>query len=405
MSTKMPTWPDVMKFDVPENAVIFDIGGYKGDWVQIALDNYKNPTIYVFEPVKKFFNEIVERWKSNPNVKVFNFGLSSENGKEEISLEGDSSSVFKAGEVAGATETIYLKDVREFLFEQDIFRVHLAKINIEGEEYRLMEYLISTPELNIFDNYLIQFHTFIDNHVKRRDGIVKGLSEYYNREFNYEFIFEGWSMKPVQKVNCFGDSHISIFSEAEKLIKENTNSVTDSFNAFRFGPYLAYNLPSKTNVVSKAKAASKDENLLLCFGEIDCRAQVNKVCEDTKRGYKEVIDEIVENYLTVASGANNKNTILFSITPELKENPHEYYYKDHSEVFDCPRGTMKERVEYKEYFNLRVKEGAEKLGFKFVSIYDYVSEKEMYYLDDIHLAPQKVFYLIKREMIKNGFTL
>ena len=399
----MPTWPDVMKFDIPENAVIFDIGGYKGDWVQIALDNYKNPTIYVFEPVKKFFNEIVERWKGNPNVKVFNFGLSSKNIKEEISLEGDSSSVFKK---TGALETIYLKDVREFLFEQDIFHVHLAKINIEGEEYRLMEYLISTPELNIFDNYLIQFHTFIDNHVERRNGIVKGLSEYYERMFNYEFIFEGWKMKDIQKVNCFGDSHISIFSETKRLIKENKTLTTGPFNAFRFGPYLAYSLSEKENVIETIEDANKDENLLVCFGEIDCRAQVNKICKEVDRDYKKVIDDIVERYLAVVKDAGiKKDTILFSVTPELKESPHEYYYKNLSEVFDKPRGTKKERVEYKEYFNLKVEKEAKRLGFKFVSIYDYVSEKEMYYIDDIHLAPQKVLYLIKREMIKNGFTL
>jgi len=396
------TWPDVMKFEAPENAIIFDIGGYKGDWVQIAMDNYKNPTIYVFEPVKRFYDEIVSRWKNHSNVKVYNFGLSDKNREEEISLEGDSSSVFLKN---GDLEKIQLKDVREFLFEENIFHVHLAKINIEGEEYRLMEYLTSNPELNIFDNYLIQFHTFIDNHVERRDNIVKGLSEYYDRVFNFEFVFEGWSMKKIQKVNCFGDSHISIFSETEHLIKENTTSTTGPFNAFRFGPYVAYNLQSKANVVSNVNAVNKNENLLICFGEIDCRAQVNKICDETNRGYIEVVDEIVDNYFTVIKGANNKNTILFSITPELKEQPHWYYYKDHPEVFDCPRGTLSERAEYKKYFNKKVKEEAEKLGLKYISIYDYVNGKEIYYLDDIHLAPKKVFYLIRREMIKNGFIL
>jgi len=396
------TWPDVMKFEAPENAIIFDIGGYKGDWVQIAMDNYKNPTIYVFEPVKRFYDEIVSRWKNHSNVKVYNFGLSDKNREEEISLEGDSSSVFLKN---GDLEKIQLKDVREFLFEENIFHVHLAKINIEGEEYRLMEYLTSNPELNIFDNYLIQFHTFIDNHVERRDNIVKGLSEYYDRVFNFEFVFEGWSMKKIQKVNCFGDSHISIFSETEHLIKENITSTTGPFNAFRFGPYVAYNLQSKANVVSNVNAVNKNENLLICFGEIDCRAQVNKICDETNRGYIEVVDEIVDNYFTVIKGANNKNTILFSITPELKEQPHWYYYKDHPEVFDCPRGTLSERAEYKKYFNKKVKEEAEKLGLKYISIYDYVNGKEIYYLDDIHLAPKKVFYLIRREMIKNGFIL
>lgn len=400
MSVKNPTWPDVMKFELVKNPVLFDVGGYKGDWAQIAMDNYGDSIVYVFEPVKKFYNIIVERYKDNPNIKVFNFGLSDENRTERISDSGDASSVF----LGDGGEEIELRDIREFLFEQNIFHVDLIKINIEGEEYRLLEHLIKHPELNVFENYLIQFHEFIDNHVERRDVIVKEMSTYYDRLFNYEFIFEGWTMKKIQKISCFGDSHISIFSQAEHLIKENMFSVTGPFNAFRFGPYVAYNLQSKSNVISNIDAISKDENLLICFGEIDCRAQVNKVCEESNRSYQEAIDEIIDNYFTVIKGANNKNTILFSITPELKEQPHWYYYKDHPEVFDYPRGTLSERAEYKSYFNQRVKEESDKLGLKYISIYDYVNGNEMYYLDDIHLAPKKVFYLIKREMIKNGLV-
>jgi FkbM family methyltransferase len=397
------TWPDVMKFDVPDNAIIFDIGGYKGDWVKIAMDNYKNPTIYVFEPVKRFYDEIVNRWKDNPNVKVYNFGLSDKNREEEISIEGDSSSVFLK---KGSLEKIQLKDIREFLFEEKIFNVHLAKINIEGEEYRLMEYLISTPELNIFENYLIQFHTFIDNHIDRRNKIVEGLSEYYDRIFNFEFIFEGWSMKKIQKINCLGDSHISIFANTETLVKENLFHFNNPFNVLRFGPYLAYNLPSKKEFLNQADGVDFSENLLICFGEVDCRAQVKRISDSSSRAPKDIIDEIVTNYFSAIDKVKNKNIILFSVAPELKEEPHWYYYKDNPEVFDCPKGTLLERQQFKIYYNSRVKEESEKRGFKYVSIFDYIvhdnKANEMYYLDDIHLSSKRVLYLIKREMIKAG---
>jgi FkbM family methyltransferase len=400
------TWPDVMKFDVPDNAVIFDIGGYKGDWVRIAIDNYENPTIYVFEPVKKFYDEIVERWKDQPNVKVYNFGLSDKNREEEISIEGDSSSVFKK---TGNLETIKLRDIREFLFEEEIFQVHLAKINIEGEEYRLMEYLISTPELNIIENYLIQFHTFIDNHIERRNGIVEGLGEYYDRIFNFEFIFEGWSTKKLQKINCFGDSHISAFTNQPDLIKENEITPNGSIHSFRFGPYLAYNLPQKENVLPEFKRVSAYENILFCFGEIDCRAQVHRIAESSEKNTDQVIDDIVDNYFSVIDSVGNKNVILFSVTPELKEQPHWYYYKDKPQLFDCPKGTLAERSSYKSKFNSRIKEEAESRGYKYASFYEEIMDedgkpREMYYMDDIHLEPKKVFYLIKRALIRAGLT-
>jgi FkbM family methyltransferase len=396
-----PTWPDVMKFSLRDNPVIFDVGGYKGDWTQIVLDKYNNPTVYVFEPVKQFYDEIVERYKNMDNIKVYNFGLSSINAKETISSDGDSSSVF----LSNKQEEIELKDIRDFLFEQQVFHVDLIKINIEGEEYRLLEYLIQYPELNVFENYLIQFHTFIDGYAEKRENIVKELSVYYNRIFNYEMIFEGWTIKKIKHTNCLGDSHISIFANSDKLITENEIINNECFSAYRFGPYLAYNLNEKSEILKVANSLGQDDNLLICFGEIDCRAQVNKnITEETD--YKKVIDNIIERYFDVISKISNKNKIVFGVIPDLKDNPYQYYYENHLEDFDCPRGTHEERKEYKKYFNQKLIEKSEELGYKYISISDYIeNSKELYALDDIHLAPKKVLYLLKREFIKNGQSI
>ena len=56
-------------------------------------------------------------------------------------------------------------------------------------------------------------------------------------------------------------------------------------------------------------------------------------------------------------------------------------------------------------FNKRVKEESLIRNYKYVSIYDYLVDetttKEIYFLDDIHLNPKNVSYLIEREMILN----
>lgn len=400
-----PTWPDVMRFELVKKPTIFDVGGYKGEWTKLVLDKYENPTVYVFEPIKSFYNLIVEKYKDNSNVKVFNFGLSDKNRKEKISSNDDASSVF----IGNAGEEIELKDIVEFLLEQKIFHVDLIKINIEGEEYRLLEHLSSHPELNIFQNFLIQFHTFIDNHVERRGAIIKEFSKYYDRIFNYEFIFEGWTLKKIQKINCLGDSHVSIFSNTPNLISENEFFDSKSFHSYRFGPYLAYSLPDKKNVLDLANSISDNENLLLCFGEIDCRAQVKNHIELNTNNFKNIIDGIVIRYFQGIEKINNNKIIIFSVVPELKEQPFWYYYKDHLEEFDCPRGTYQERRQYKEYFNSRIEEEAKKKNYKYISIYEYLvnetSTKDIYYLDDIHLKSSNVLYLINREMIKSGLTI
>jgi FkbM family methyltransferase len=406
MSNKInPTWDDVMKFSLNVNPIIFDVGGYKGDFVKICLDKYDNPLIYVFEPVTQFYEIIKERYADNPNIKVYNFGLSDENRIEYISEGADASSVF----IGIGTVEIKLKDIREFLFEENLFNVDLIKINIEGEEYRLLEYLVNTPELNIFKNFLIQFHDFIDGCVDKRNKILNESLKYYNRIFNYEFIFEGWTMKSVQNIKCLGDSHISIFTNSDTLIKENQYHNFESFSAYRFGPYLAYNIVNKPTVLEVINKIDNSENLLISFGEIDCRSQVKKITEETNTDYTIIIDDILKQYTGFIDSLNNKNIILSSVVPELKEKPFRYYYEEHPDDFDCPRGTYKERRMYKEYFNEKLKEYAISKNYKFIDFYQYIvnefDTKEVYYLDDIHLKSTSVNYLIKRELIKVGLIL
>lgn len=398
-----PTWDDVMKFEIKENPIIFDVGGYMGDFAQLCIDRYKNPKIYIFEPVFSFYEKIVNRYETNENIKVFNFGLSDNTRDELITVSEDSSSIYSNNE---SSEIIKLKSIKEFLFEENIFGVDLIKINIEGEEYPLLEYLSSIPELNVFENYLIQFHTFIDGHIEKRKLILDKIKKYYDVIFNFEFIFEGWSQKKIQKINCFGDSHISIFSNTSDLIEIGSTSINGSYYCNRFDPYLAYNILNKDDVREKINSTPLDENILICFGEIDCRAQVKKNMDEQNRNYADVISELVDRYFKFIDSLHNKNIILFSLTPELKEDPHKYYYSVNLDVFDRPRGTYSERRKFKEYFNKIVQEKCLSKGYNFISIYDYLvdegSTKEIYYLDDIHLKPKNVLYLINREMIKNN---
>lgn len=398
------SWNDVMKFDLPKNPVIFDIGGYKGDWVKIALDKYENPKIHVFEPVSEFYNIIKERWKNFENVRVYPFGLSDSNRTEEISINGDSSSVFLKGE---KNEKIVLKSIRDFLFEEKIFHVDLVKINIEGEEYRLLEYLSKIPELNVFNNFLIQFHRFIENYEERRSIIHKNISEFFDPLFNYDFIFEGWRCKKLKEIFCFGDSHVSIFSGSETLIDENVYVKNSQISCFRFGPYLAYNLINKPNFFKEINSIDADKNILLCFGEIDCRAQIKRNSEKSLKDPHEIVREVANNYFQAITNLQKwENIILFSIPPCLKDSPFHNYYKENQDDFDSPQGNLLERQGYKKLFNSILEEKCKELNIKYVSIWKYLVEgnivKEVYYMDDIHLSPNNVFYLIKRELLRQN---
>ena len=395
-----PTWKDVMKFELKENPIIFDLGGYLGDWTQISKEYYSNSTVYVFEPVKKNYDIIVNRFINDSSVKVFNFGLSDKNDIVKISLTGDSSSMHISDD--SNYEDVEIRDICEFLFENNIFSVDLIKINIEGEEYNLLEYLSESTELNIFENYLVQFHKFVDDYENRRSKILSNISKYYDRLFNYEMIFEGWTQKKIKNIGCIGDSHISIFSNNERIIDVDKYTKSDYFNSYRVGSWLAFNLNNRIDDIKNISNQMIEDTIILCFGEIDCRAQVKKISEDNNRDYNDVIKEIVDNYFILIDSIKDKNIIINSVTPELVENPHQYYYKDNLEDFDCPRGTYQERKIYKEIFNKLVEEECNLRGIKFLNIYNMIENslyKSKLYLDDIHLKPMNVNYLIKRSLI------
>jgi FkbM family methyltransferase len=189
----MITWKDVMKFSLRENPIIFDVGGFLGDWTEEALRYHPSAKVYVFEPVEGYYNIIKSRYADNPNIQVFNFGLSNETKSIDISVSGDSSSTHR---VVGSSERIHLMNISDFVKAENIEKIDLIKINIEGEEYPLLEWMLTSDDLVRFDNFLIQFHTFVDNFANRRLYIQEELhKKNYQQIFNFEMVFEGWTIK------------------------------------------------------------------------------------------------------------------------------------------------------------------------------------------------------------------
>lgn len=178
-----------LNYDLNSDSVVFDVGGYKGEFATDILCKY-DANIYVFEPIKDFFEIIKNKFIQNKKVNVFNFGLAGKNADLQISLSDNSSSVYLKGE---KTETIKLKSIVEFLNTHNIKKVDLIKINIEGGEYELLESLISNNLINVFKNIQVQFHDFlIQNAKERMNEIQKNLSKTHKLTYQYEFVWENW---------------------------------------------------------------------------------------------------------------------------------------------------------------------------------------------------------------------
>ena len=181
-------WTYRLNYPLSEDSVVFDVGGYQG-WFAEEIYNKFRCTVYVFEPVKSFYDYINEKFKDNSKIHVLNYGLGGETRKVDITIKRDGTSVYLKG---SETESIKVVNIIEAMKDLEIEKIDLLKLNIEGEEFPLLENLIENSELYRFSDIQVQFHSFMENSVERKQKIREALSESFKLEYDFEFVWEGW---------------------------------------------------------------------------------------------------------------------------------------------------------------------------------------------------------------------
>lgn len=177
-----------LNYELNEKSVVFDIGGYQGDWSKEIYNKY-GCNIIVFEPLKEHYENIKKLFLNNDKIIIHNFGLSDKDEEMEIAILGDATSLFKLNETNNI-EKIKLVDSNVFLENYDI--IDLMKINIEGSEYGLLNYFIKHNIQHKIKNIQIQFHSFIDNaHILKKE-IENELLKTHKKTYDFPFIWENW---------------------------------------------------------------------------------------------------------------------------------------------------------------------------------------------------------------------
>jgi FkbM family methyltransferase len=177
-----------VNYPLNENSIVLDLGGYEGTWTQKIFDKYQC-NIHVFEPIPNLYEKLVEKFKNNDKVKVYNFGVSDEDKKIEISLLNDGSSFYLDSENKVSAKVMsFIK----FLNENQIDNVDLIKINIEGDEFPVLKSLIDNDMVNVFNDIQVQFHQFIPDSINKRNWIREKLSLTHKLTYDYEFVWENW---------------------------------------------------------------------------------------------------------------------------------------------------------------------------------------------------------------------
>jgi len=180
-----------LQYDLDENSLVFDVGGYEGQWASDIFSKYCC-LIYIFEPVTEFSDRIEKRFSKNKKIFVLKFGLSDKPELVKIAISKDGSSVFKQGEKVENAKFVRIVD---FMKENSINKIDLLKINIEGGEYSLLEDLINSEFIEKIKNIQVQFHDFIPNAKERYKKIYHNLKKTHILTYQYYFVWENWRIK------------------------------------------------------------------------------------------------------------------------------------------------------------------------------------------------------------------
>lgn len=177
-----------LDYALDENSIVFDIGGYEGQWTSDISSRYCC-IIHVFEPVKQFYQNIVKRFEKNDKIIVHNIGLAAEDAIAKIKVASNCSSIFGIGD---NEQSVVLKMAINFMLENNVKHIDLMKVNIEGAEYDLLDHLIETNYISRINNIQIQFHDFVKDAEKRMIKIEEKLAKTHKLTYRYPFVWENW---------------------------------------------------------------------------------------------------------------------------------------------------------------------------------------------------------------------
>jgi FkbM family methyltransferase len=179
------------------DSVVFDLGGYLGDWTHEMHVRYQS-RIYTFEPIKQFADKISQRFTGIDTIRVCNFGLGTVNEHIEFVLSADGTGAFNNNkeliEINNNKELIEIKEIQSFLASEQIMEIDLIKINIEGAEFDLLNHIVDTGLIQKINKIQVQFHDFVPDAIRRREILIRKLSLTHRQNWCYYFVWEEWEI-------------------------------------------------------------------------------------------------------------------------------------------------------------------------------------------------------------------
>lgn len=198
---------------------------------------------------------------------------------------------------------------------------------------------------------------------------------------------------------CIGDSHVSFFSGSDTIQPPWPARSDDGlpwFRTFHVGPALAFNL-NRTNTTTCGReklfevleqAVPPGSNVLLSFGEIDCRAHVLKQAAQRGLSVNQVVQQCLDAYFQAVQEvqARGFKVVIYNAAPSRSHTSRKNRDDDYVAI-----GSWRERNAAIREFNAGAKERCAKVGAKFLETFPKLVDEQgraenWYFFDNIHLS-------------------
>ena len=143
--------------------IVFDVGANQGQTIDFFLRINPFCEIYAFEPNRKLYHLLVEKYKKQPNVKLFMLGISDVSGLKTFyenifdftstfeEVNASSIHLEKKRKILGVKSSNLIKDTYDvevvtlssFIKKTGINKIDVLKIDTEGHEFACLKGLFA----------------------------------------------------------------------------------------------------------------------------------------------------------------------------------------------------------------------------------------------------------------------
>ncbi len=181
-----------LSYKLDESSVFIEVGGYMGFYSRKIINKF-NPITFIFEPDAEYV-EILKN-EFNDTAKIINKALGNIDDEVYLIEKGDSSFIGDKSEQLLNSKKVEMISYDTFAKNENLKKVDLMSINIEGGEYELIDHIIEKKHIENINYLQVQFHKNIKGHKKLKKDLNKKLSKTHMLEWSYNYVWESWKLK------------------------------------------------------------------------------------------------------------------------------------------------------------------------------------------------------------------